>query len=115
MNEQWRTIREYENYEVSNLGRVRNKEGQLLRPEETEKGYLRVDLRKNGKTKHLKVHRLVAIEFIPNLKNLPQINHKDEDKKNNRVSNLEWCDNWYNSHYGSKSKIHEQQISIFDV
>lgn len=115
MIEIWMKINGYSNYEISTLGRVRNKKGKYLKPEETEKGYLRVDLYKNGKIKHHKVHRLVASAFIPNNKNLPQINHKDENKKNNRVGNLEWCNNWYNSHYGSKSKIHERQISIFDI
>ena len=114
MIEIWTNVKGNSNYEVSSLGRIRNKKGNLLRPEETKKGYLRVNLTNNGKTKHYKVHRLVALAFIPNKNNLPQINHKDENKKNNRVGNLEWCDNWYNSHYGSKSKIHEGQVKLFD-
>ena len=112
MSETWKVIHLNTNYEVSNLGRVRNKKGLLLKPQKTEKGYLRVDLSKDGKTKHYKVHRLVASAFIPNKNNLPQINHKDENKQNNRVDNLEWCDNWYNSHYGSKASPYIQ-LSLF--
>lgn len=71
-----------------------------MTPEQTEKGYLRVSL----KNRHYKVHRLVGETFIPNPSKLPQINHKNEIKTDNRVDNLEWCDNWYNNHYGSRAK-----------
>lgn len=68
------------------------------------KGYLKVILCKDGKTKQLLVHRLVANAFIPNPLNLPFINHKDEDKTNNAVSNLEWCSQQYNTNYGTCPK-----------
>ena len=61
---------------------------------------MQVSLYINGKQKRKLIHRLVAEAFIPNPNNLPQINHKDEKPNNNNVDNLEWCDNWYNSHYG---------------
>ncbi|MDE6946278.1 MAG: HNH endonuclease [Anaeroplasmataceae bacterium] len=65
-------------------------------------GYLDAHLRKNGKRKHHKVHRLVAEAFIPNPDNLPIVNHKDENKLNNRLCNLEWCTYEYNNTYGSR-------------
>ena len=84
---------------MSDLGRVKNKHGRILKPE-IRNGYYSVDLMKNGKRYKFRVHRLVAEAFIPNPDNLPQVNHKDEDKLNNNIaSNLEWCDNTYNSQY----------------
>ena len=59
---------------------------------------------KNGKMKMEYIHRLVAIAFIPNPNRLPQVNHKDEDKTNNCVENLEWCDSKYNNNYGTHTK-----------
>ena len=94
MEEIWRDIDEYENYQISSWGRVYSKERhKYLIPETTEKGYLRVDLNKGGVRKHYKVHRLVAGEFIPNPLGKPQVNHIDGNKKNNSVSNLEWVTN----------------------
>lgn len=60
---------------------------------------------KNGKRIHKRIHRLVAETFIPNPSNLPQVNHKDENKMNNSVENLEWCDNKYNSTYSMGKPI----------
>ena len=65
-------------------------------------GYIKVSLWKNNKQKTYFMHRLVAEAFIPNPDNLPQVNHKDENKTNNCVSNLEWCTHKYNNNYGSK-------------
>lgn len=67
-------------------------------------GYSYVTLYRNGTTKTMKVHRLVAITFIPNPNNLPQINHRDENKLNNNIENLEWCDFSYNNKYGSRPR-----------
>ena len=67
-------------------------------------GYLKVDLCKNGKQKTFTVHRLVATVFISNPKNFPTVNHKDENKLNNNVSNLEWCTVLYNNCYGTRLK-----------
>ena len=66
-------------------------------------GYNYVSLLKNGKYKNHTVHRIISHLFIPNPNNLPYINHKDEDKTNNRVENLEWCDSQYNNSYGTKT------------
>ena len=112
MNEEWRDIGGYEGlYQVSNLGRVRslrdknNKKRELiLKPKIMRNGYLKVDLCKNGKQKTFTVHRLVATVFISNPKNFPVVNHKDENKLNNNVSNLEWCTVLYNNCYGTRLK-----------
>ena len=102
--EEWRPIDGYEGlYEVSNLGRVKSlKYGKerILRPKKC-KGYLKVGLCRNGKHKILYIHRLVATAFIPNPEGLEQVNHKDENKSNNCVENIEWCSAWYNMHYGT--------------
>lgn len=66
-----------------------------------DKGYIYATLRKNGSQKRIAVHRLVAQAFIDNPNNLPEVNHKDEDKTNNNVSNLEWCTREYNVNYGT--------------
>ena len=108
MKEEWRYIKEYEGlYQVSSLGRVKslnyrnsNKE-KILKLNLNKSGYLHICLSKNGKVKAFNVHRLVAQAFIPNPNNYPIINHKDEDKSNNCVNNLEWCTYGYNSNYGT--------------
>ena len=101
--EEWKEIPGYEGlYEVSNKGNVRNvRRNTLLRLTKTNYGYIRIDLCKNGIKTSLSVHRLVAETFIPHPDNLPMINHKDEDKTNNRVENLEWCDAKYNINFGT--------------
>ena len=68
------------------------------------KGYRYVTLRKDGKQYSLKVHRLVAETFIPNPDNLPEVNHKNEDKSDNSVENLEWCSTQYNHEYGTRAE-----------
>ena len=94
-------------YQVSNLGNIlslnyRNTgRAELMNPWEDKDGYLKIGLRKNRKTDFILVHRLVAQTFLPNPDNLPQVNHKDENKANNRVENLEWCDGKYNHNYGT--------------
>ena len=109
--EEWKSIPGYEGlYEVSNLGRVRSVErcdrfnrkivSKILKPNYVS-GYLRVGMYKNKTFKYYLIHRLVAQAFLPNPDNLPQVNHKDEDKSNNRVDNLEWCDRSYNMNYGT--------------
>ena len=111
--EEWRSIPGYEGlYEVSSYGRVKSLERyksnnggiqlikeKILKPHNTKKGYLTVQF----SNKIFKVHRLVAQAFIPNPDNLPMVNHLDEDKTNNRVENLEWCNRKYNCNYGSRN------------
>ena len=127
MNEEiWRPIEGYEGlYEVSSYGRVRSLDryiknghssyrlhkGKVISLLKGEYGYIQVNLYYNGKNYKKYVHRLVAQAFIPNPNNLPQVNHLDEDKTNNRVENLEWCDAKYNINYGSrKDKARETAI-----
>ena len=100
MSEEWRDIKGYEEkYQVSNLGRVKslkdrygNYREKILKYSKNNRGYLTVSLCKNSKVKLFTVHRLVAQAFIENSNNYPEVNHKDENKENNRVDNLEWCD-----------------------
>ena len=103
IEEIWKPIEWTEGgYEVSNLGRVRSMKqyyGVIARimPATTQKkGYKAVMFHINGKAKCAKVHRLVAEAFIPNPDNLPEVNHKDGNKGNNHVSNLEWCTRSHN-------------------
>lgn len=111
INEVWRPIEGFEClYEVSNLGRVKsfwfNKE-KILKPNKTKWGYLYVVLCKDGRKKNYNVHRLVANAFLPNIDNLPEVNHIDEDKTNNRVDNLEWCDKTYNIRYSQSVEVNQ--------
>lgn len=125
--EEWRDIKGYEElYQVSNLGRVKSMDrsikrvingkevlfqlpSRILFQWKNSKGYYSVVIGSKADRKTYKVHRLVAEAFIPNPSNLPQVNHKDEDKSNNRVDNLEWCTNKYNCNYGTyKSKLSEK-------
>ena len=86
----------YGHYWVSNLGRVKNEKGRILKGGLHNKGYHQICVKLEGVQSTYKTHRLVAIAFIPNPDNLEQVNHIDGDKTNNRVDNLEWCDNSYN-------------------
>jgi NUMOD4 motif/HNH endonuclease len=89
--ENWKKIPGYENYSVSDLGRVRNdKTGRIMKTPATVKGYLHLNLVKETGKSIVLVHRLVGKTFIPNPENKPQINHIDGNKKNNNVTNLEW-------------------------
>lgn len=102
----WKPISGYEGlYEVSDTGMVRSRKSdhyRLLKQKYNRfTGYYAVDLRKDGKCKTCSVHRLVAMAFLPNPDGLPYVNHKDEDKTNNSVENLEWCTSEYNNLYSS--------------
>lgn len=113
LSEEFRDIPGYEGlYEVSNLGRVRNKKtGRILKPFKNTNGYFRLDLCKNGIRRAAKVHRLVAEAFIPNPQNLPCVNHKDENKINNCLDNLEWCTYEYNNNYGTIKERKSEKMS----
>lgn len=101
-NEIWKKVKEFCEYEVSNMGRVRKGE-KILKAQKDSGGYMYVALRHNNdKPVNRSIHRLVAIAFIPNPDNLPQVNHKDETKTNNNLDNLEWCTAKYNRNYGTK-------------
>ena len=100
MNEIWKQIDGFDGYFVSNLGRVASKNC-VLKQMENKDGYLKVNIRKNNRQFTKTVHRLVASAFIPNDNSFPQVNHKDENKKNNCTTNLEWCDEKYNANYGT--------------
>lgn len=113
----WKDIEGYEGmYQVSNMGRARSLDrvkpnsggqiakGHILPHSDNGHGYQFVSLWKFNKGRRFYVHRLVASAFVPNPNNFPIINHKDEDKSNNRYDNLEWCTQKYNINYGSRKR-----------
>ena len=103
MEEIFKEIIGYEGlYWISNLGNVKSKH-KILKPVINKDGYYCVSLSKKGKLKTYTLHRLIALHFIENPDNLPQVNHKDEDKLNNSISNLEWCTQQYNHDYGTRN------------
>ena len=121
-NEIWKDIEGYEGlYQVSNLGNIKRifkSHIVLCKPSFDTRGYKQIVLSKNRKRKSYKVHRLVAKAFIPNHNNLPCINHKDEDKTNNCVDNLEWCTIEYNNNYGTRgyrcTRHKLKKVKLFD-
>ena len=121
MEEIWKDIPGYEGrYQVSSFGRVRSldriddenhfRKGQIMKTK-LLRGYVRVALRDGKKQKEYQVHRLVALAFIPNQDNLPQVNHKDCNPGNNNVDNLEWCDAKYNINYGDRNEKVSKALS----
>lgn len=129
----WKDIPGYSGlYQVSNFGRikglsriVKNKARQMVvrtkikKPQTNKRnGRLFISLSKDGIKKTYSIHRLVAMAFIPNPNNLPQINHKDENPKNNNVENLEWCTAYYNTNYGNgiakRAKLKSKAIYQID-
>lgn len=134
----WKDIVGYEGlYQVSNLGRVKSLKRKvyagrgkmrwqyekiLSNKKENGNGYKIVNLFKNGKGKNKYIHRLVAESFLENQNNLPQINHKDENKSNNCVNNLEYCTCQYNCTYnnlhirrGLKSRNNKMSKKIYQL
>ena len=117
MNEEkeiiWKDIPGYEGlYKVSNTGKifsvVTNRELSVIQKKD---GYTCISLcDKDHNKKQYRIHQLVAKAFIPNPNNLPMINHKNEIKNDNRVENLEWCNNFYNSNYGNRNLILSQKM-----
>lgn len=105
MEEIWKAIKENEKYEISNLGKIRNKKtGRILKTSINNKGYERVIIYINKKPKCYYIHKIVANVFLENPNNFKEINHKDENKLNNCVNNLEWCSSKYNANYGTRTK-----------
>lgn len=134
--EEWKTIKDYDEYEVSNYGRVRSKDrtfvdscgrtyhkqGQIIKLEyqTTKNGYIQVmvGISSKRKTHRLIVARLVAGAFLSNPNNLPQVNHKDENSLNNHADNLEWCSAKYNVLYGTgikrRSVSKRRKLNVYD-
>ena len=114
MQEIWKPIDGYEGkYEVSNLGCVRSMlSNKNLAFEKTDKGYFRVGLYKDGKTKKFRVHRLVASAFVPNPENFPEVNHKDGIKSNNAAHNLEWCSPCKNAIHAFKNGLRKGKCHL---
>ena len=106
-NEVWKDIIGYEKlYQVSNFGNVKTlRKNKLLKPTINYRGYLCITLSKNGKSTQYKIHRLVATAFLHNYLELPQVNHKDGDKLNNCVDNLEWCSPNYNMRHSYQNNL----------
>ena len=124
-SEVWRDIIGYEGiYQVSNKGNVFSIErmaqgrkcgGITLKPKHRRDGYLHVGLYRNGKMKNKLIHRLVLEAFVENPKNLPEVNHKDENKTNNDLSNLEWCSGRYNVNYGTRNERLSKKVRAVNV
>lgn len=129
MTEEWHDIQDYKGlYQVSNLGRVRSLDreitaisrwgtpqkyiakGRIIKGSLSTVGYPQVRLSKDGIITTYQVHRLVATAFLANPNNLSEVNHKNEDKCDNKVSNLEWCDRDYNAHYLNACTRHAHKI-----
>ena len=134
MREIWKDIKGYEGlYQVSNYGRVKSFncevncypnakriiKGRIRKAPIDKDGYYRIGLSKVHKQKHYYVHRLVAEAFLPNPNNYKSINHKDENKKNKRADNLEWCTIRYNNLYNNKidklTKSKYKKVIQYDV
>ena len=109
--ELWKDIFGYEGkYMISNLRRIksldyrRSGKERILKQYKNKDGYLFVQLTKCGDCKNYRTHRLVAQAFIPNPENFSEVNHIDEDKTNNCIENLEWCDRLYNCNFGTRNE-----------
>lgn len=116
MKEVWKPVKGYEGlYEVSSIGRVRSvKRNLVMHPQPRKHGYLGIQLHGRGGNakgfRTMSVHRLVAEAFIPNPNDLPEVNHIDEDKTNNRVENLQWVSHIDNTNYGTAQNRRAEKL-----
>lgn len=118
-NEKWKDIKGYEGlYQISNIGRVRSinyhrKIGmkRIIKPWKAGDGYLQIHLYKNGKREKRYIHRLVAEAFLSNPNSESEVNHKDENKTNNCVENIEWCNHLYNCKYSFCKSVGKYDLS----
>ena len=110
-------VKNYEGlYAVTSCGKVWSyKSKMFLKPMTYRNGYLYVNLYKDKECNHYYIHRLVAMAYLPNPENLPEVNHKDENKTNNCLQNLEWCDHKYNMNYGTKIDRQKKPILQYDL
>lgn len=117
MKEILKDIEGYEGlYQISNLGNVKSLiSNKILKPKKDKDGYLMVNLYKQGKVKTYKIHRLVTQAFIENPNNYLEVNHRDEDKTNNYVTNLEWCTREYNNNYGTRNKKTSKPVMCLET
>lgn len=117
IKEIWKDIPNYERkYKASNLGRIKTlnfkKTGkEKIMSIQTTGNYNHIILHKNGKKKNFSIQKLIALTFIPNPNNYNEINHKDENTRNNHVDNLEWCNHTYNINYGNRTKKAKEKLS----
>lgn len=104
-DEIWGGLKDFPLYEISTLGRIRSnyKQQPKYLKKQIANGYESIKLYYKGKSYFRYIHRLVAETFLPNPDRLPQVNHKNENKLDNSLSNIEWCDAYYNTHYGSRN------------
>lgn len=112
----WKKIKGYENYVVNEYGDVVNTDtGRTLKHAVNEYGYHWITLSRNGEVARFRIHRLVLMAFAP-IDNPEkwQVNHKDEDKSNNHISNLEWCNAHYNLNYGTRMDRIRKKINQYD-
>ena len=132
MREEWKNIADG-NYQISNLGRIKSVERyttngravheRILKTRVNDRGYEYTNIQFNGNRKAIKIHREVAKAFIDNPNGYLEVNHKDENKTNNRVDNLEWCDRSYNVNYGTaiqravikREKRHFKEINQYTL
>lgn len=118
MAEVWKNICGFENYQVSNFGRIKNKAGKMKIIQTTKNGYSQVLLWVGHKAKAFYVHRLVAETFITNSENKLDVNHIDGNKQNNCVENLEWCTRSENLQHAYKNNLRvasNQKLSLEQV
>ena len=119
MTEIWKDISDYEGvYQISNLGRVKSfhkNSPQILKAHISPTGYYKIQLKMNNVCKCVYIHRLVAEAFVPNPNNLPEVNHKNEDKLCNESWNLEWCTHSYNNSYGNKNNKNKKRVAKLNL